>query len=52
MIRYKKAEVKWNGGNGALLCNKCRKIIAYGFYHDDKEYTCGECEKKMEKNNG
>lgn len=39
-----KAEIKYNNGNGALLCNGCRIIIAYGFDHDkEKAHYCKEC---------
>lgn len=36
----KLAILKFNNGNGALLCNHCRKIIAYGFAHEDKHHFC------------
>ena len=40
-----KAIIKFNGGVGALLCNKCRIIIAYGTKHDkDKRHYCQQCE--------
>ena len=42
-----KAIIKFNNGNGALLCNKCRVIIATGFDHEDKEHYCKECIKKV-----
>jgi hypothetical protein len=42
---YKIAEVKFNGGAGALLCNWCRTIISRGFDHDDKQHWCGKCQK-------
>ena len=35
--------VKFINGNGALLCNGCHVIIAYGFDHEDKEHYCSEC---------
>lgn len=41
--RYKYADVRYNNGNGALLCNTCSVIIAYGFDHEDKEHYCGKC---------
>ena len=37
------AIVKYNNGNGALLCNYCHAIIAYGFDHEDKVYACEVC---------
>lgn len=39
----KYANVKYNDGNGALLCNKCHIILAYGFDHVDKEHYCQPC---------
>ncbi len=43
---YKKASIKFNNGNGALLCNGCRVILAYGFEHIDKEHYCDKCQKE------
>ena len=43
----KHAIVKFNNGNGALLCNSCHTIIDYGFDHEDKVYICENC--NMEK---
>lgn len=43
MMEFKIANVKYNNGNGALLCNECRTIIAYGFDHTDKEHYCPKC---------
>lgn len=40
---YKHARVKFNNGNGALLCNACDVIIAYGFDHEDREHYCAMC---------
>lgn len=38
------AIIKYNNGNGALLCNECRIIIDYGFNHDeDHEHFCEGC---------
>ena len=42
-VPYKLANVKFNNGNGALLCNGCRFILAYGFDHEDKEHFCEVC---------
>lgn len=44
-----KSIVKFNGGLGALLCNRCRTIIAYGFDHENKEHFCNTCESKRTK---
>ncbi len=40
---YRTAIVKWNGGRGALLCNRCRTIIREGFEHADIEHFCADC---------
>lgn len=42
----KHAIVKFNNGNGALLCNSCKTIVAYGFDHEDKVHICKECKMK------
>lgn len=41
--RYEHADVRFNNGNGALLCNKCSIIIDYGFDHEDTEHYCSKC---------
>jgi len=51
---YKQAIVKFNNGNGALLCNGCSTILAYGFKHEDREHYCtmcmsGNCKTKFKK---
>ena len=39
------SEIRFNNGVGALLCDGCRVIIAYGFDHDTtKDNYCEECE--------
>ena len=40
---YKRAIVKFNGGRGALLCNRCRVIIREGTEHEDIEHYCSAC---------
>lgn len=45
---YRKAIVKFNGGNGALLCNRCWVIIAHGFDHEDVERYCVECRRDID----
>lgn len=47
---YKYAEVKWNSGRGALLCNGCRVILATGFDHVDKLHFCSRCEERQSQN--
>ena len=48
-MKYKVAQVKFNGGDGALLCDGCDVIIAYGFEHEDRKHYCNECKDiKME----
>lgn len=44
-IKPKHAIIKFNNGNGALLCNKCGKIIATGFDHEDRKHYCEEHEQ-------
>jgi len=44
---YTKAVVKFNSGNGACLCNKCRVILSYGFAHRDVERYCDECYNEL-----
>lgn len=41
--KYERAIVKWNGGRGALLCNRCGIIVAEGFEHEDIEHFCAAC---------
>ena len=45
-VKYNKADVRFNNGNGALLCNGCRIILSYGFNHNDVEHYCGACYEK------
>ncbi len=37
-----KAIIKFNNGKGALLCNSCRRILAFGLEHDNREHFCQE----------
>ena len=46
MYEYKHAIVKFNSGVGALLCNGCQIIIAYGFNHKDVPHYCEDCERE------
>jgi len=46
MKRYGRAIVKWNGGNGALLCNHCMLIIDEGLDQNDVEHYCDECKSE------
>jgi hypothetical protein len=41
--KYKVAQVKFNGGRGALLCDGCDVIISYGFQHEDRKHYCEKC---------
>jgi len=43
MKNYKYAIVKFNARKGALCCNKCGKIVATGFAHEDREHYCEVC---------
>ena len=48
-MKPKVAKIKFNGGVGALLCNKCDVIIATGTKHEDREHYCMKC--MMEEHN-
>jgi hypothetical protein len=48
-MTYKLAEVKFNNGDGALLCNRCSIIIECGFDHEDKLHFCEDCEQERQK---
>jgi len=39
----KYAEIKLNGGRGALLCNGCSVMIAEGTNHEDRLHFCEQC---------
>ena len=41
---FKRAIVKYNGGAGALLCSKCRVILATGFDYPDVPHICSRCD--------
>lgn len=43
MKRYELADVRFNNGRGALLCNECKTIIAEGWEHEDKVHLCQTC---------
>lgn len=42
-MAYRNAIVKYNNGEGALLCNKCMVVLETGCDHEDKEHTCPGC---------
>ena len=44
---YTRAVVKFDGGNGACVCNQCGVILSYGFDHMDVERYCDECYNKL-----
>jgi len=49
----KHAQVKFNGGRGALLCNKCSTIIKEDFDPktiEDKEHYCKKCKGEFDSN--
>jgi len=48
----KYANVKFNNGDGALLCNACRVIIAYGHDHEDRLHFCESCSDIFIENPG
>ncbi len=39
--------IKFNNGNGALLCPDCRTIIMYGIPHATF-YYCDKCKQSVE----
>lgn len=48
--RKVKAIIKFNSGNGALLCNNCNVIITLSTDHD--KYIEHFCKKCKDKKNG
>lgn len=46
---YTKAEVKFNNGRGACLCNQCGMILSYGVDHNDVERYCDVCYNKLHR---
>ncbi len=42
-----KGVFKFNNGNGALLCGKCRTIVVYGLPNSDF-YYCKKCREYVE----
>jgi hypothetical protein len=47
MTGYTLADVRFNNGNGALLCNRCQIIVDYGFEHEDRLHYCDKCLKTI-----
>lgn len=47
MQQYTKADVRFNNGNGACVCNQCGVILSYGVDREDVERYCGECYNKL-----
>lgn len=45
--KYEKADVRFNSGAGAVLCQKCSVILSYGFRHTDIEHYCGNCYNEL-----
>lgn len=43
MVPYVFADVRFNSGRGALLCNRCNVILKEGFEHTDISHFCDEC---------
>lgn len=43
-----KADIKFNNGNGARVCNECSYIISYGYDHTPVAAYCGECWDKKQ----
>lgn len=48
MTKYRYATVKFNNGQGALLCNECSSIITLGFKHEDRPHLCEGCKAYKE----
>ena len=47
-MSYEKAMVKLNGGEGALLCNRCSIIVSTGKAdYRDIEHYCEDCYNKV-----
>ena len=43
-MNFNKAKVKFDGGNLAILCNRCDYVIgSYANTPEDKEYLCSAC---------
>jgi hypothetical protein len=54
-LKYIQPRLKFNGGNGALLCNCCNTIIKVNLTEDEWNCKtdllfCEECKKKLDKN--
>lgn len=49
MANFKFADVRYNGGAGALLCSICKVVLAAGFEHEDKEHFCQACKERNPK---
>jgi hypothetical protein len=49
MHNYKNAIVEFVGGHGALLCNRCKRIISTGIEHEDMRHWCTACEQELNK---
>ena len=47
----KHAIVKYNNGNGALLCNSGHVILRYGFDHVDAIHYCDKCKDVNNRHN-
>lgn len=45
MSQIKHADIRWNNGIGALLCNSCSVVLRQGFNHEDKEHYCKDCQE-------
>jgi len=45
-LKNRRALIKFNSGEGALLCNGCKVIITEGFDHEDKLHFCEDCKCK------
>ena len=46
---YKNAEIQFNDGKEARVCNSCGYILSYGVEHADVEAYCGACYSSLNK---
>jgi len=46
-LKNRRAKIKFDGGQGALLCNGCKVILKPGFDHEDKLHFCEDCKRGM-----
>jgi len=47
---YRYADVRFNNGNGALVCNGCSVILAKGHHHENRLHFCDRCTELLTAN--